>query len=39
MVLEIHEWKWGDVYEQGENFLDHDKWQIKLLSHFFKIHI
>ena len=34
-VLKIHEWFWGDVYESGESFLNHDKWQIKLLSEFF----
>ena len=33
-VLKIHNWFWGDVYESGESFLNHDKWQIKLLSEF-----
>ena len=33
-VLKIHEWIWGNLYEWGESFLDHDKWQIKLLSKF-----
>ena len=30
---------WGDVYEQGQSFLSYDKWEIKLLSEFFPIHI
>ena len=34
-VSKIHEWLWGDVYESGESFWNHDKWQIKLLSEFF----
>ena len=38
-VSKIHEWVWGDVYEQGQSFLSHDKWQIKLVSEFFPIHI
>ena len=38
-VLKIHKWFRGDVYEQGESFLNHDKLQIKLLSEFFPIHI
>ena len=24
-VLKIHEWFWGDVYEQRQSFLSHDK--------------
>ena len=34
-VSKIHEWFWGDVYEQEQSFLSHDKWQIILLSEFF----
>ena len=34
-VSKIHEWLWGDVYEQGKVSETHDKWEIKLLSEFF----
>ena len=34
-LSKIHEWIQGDVYEQGQSFLSHDKWQIKLLSENF----
>ena len=30
-VSKIHEWIWGDMHAIGENFLNHDKWQLKLL--------
>ena len=34
-VSKIHEWFRGDLYEWGESFSSHDKWQIKLLKWIF----
>ena len=34
-VSKIYEWFWGDLYEQGKVFLNHDKWQIILLKWIF----
>ena len=34
-LLKIHEWIWGDVYEQGKSFLSHDKSHIKFIEWIF----
>ena len=33
-VLKIHKWIWGDLYEWGKVFLNHDNWH-KIIEWFF----